>query len=102
MNLFPCAEAEPYAFSDPTAIPTPLGVVRLKARLSGTAMEEETPTAAYRVPGDGRLIVWEREDLDAELLICRPVFSEPLFWPVQETWGAYNGPKNLDSIWPTL
>lgn len=88
MNLFQCAEAEPHVFSDPTAIRTPLGIVRLKARLSGGTMEEERPTAAYRVQGDGRIIVWEREDLYAELLICHPVFSEPLFWPVQETWGA--------------
>ncbi|MES2459717.1 MAG: hypothetical protein V4671_03980, partial [Armatimonadota bacterium] len=61
MNFFQCAEAEPHAISDPTVIRTPLGAVRLKARLSGVAMEEETPTIAYCVPGDGRLIVWERE-----------------------------------------
>ncbi len=103
MGLFSCKETQPSSVADPTAIRTPLGVVRLGALLGDDALDSETPTATYRASGDGWVTVWERDDVDLELLVCRPHFASPLDMPVDACWGAlWRGRAKASTIAPLI
>jgi hypothetical protein len=93
--------------SDPTVIETPLGTVRFGLSVDGVALEREPPQETYRFPGGGWAVSWRSTFVEVELLVCRPVFSPPLYMPIIDCWGILwrcrakesTGPLILTAAW---
>lgn len=87
MNLFHCEAVRTEVAPDPTAVHTPLGVVRVAAT-SGGVSTNDAPAHVYSLDDGERVVCWQNASVDLEVLICRPLFSPPLDLPVEECWGV--------------
>lgn len=76
MRLFPVASAAPSSTADVPVLATPLGDIRFRATVGGTALPERTDDA-HRLSGGAHVFGWDRGQVRVELLICRPRIQLP-------------------------
>ena len=88
MTLFRCQA--PTRIEQPSAacIQTPLGTVQLGLEVERERLVGDNATQMFSVGDGGRLWVWRRPSMLAELLVCRPTLNLPSNLTVDDCWSA--------------
>ena len=110
MRLFSCLDGQVDCSASDASVVTPLGRVKFEATVGGEVVSDGPPTSAYRLRNEGRLLCWNREAFDLELLLCRPVlprWSLVPEYPLTDCWAGMwrmearspSGPCLFAAVW---